>query len=136
MLSFLWPWSRKKKRDARQLFPYFDGTRDRLIDPTVAAEGLDTATDGQWVSLLRVIATPPPEPPKGVDTSAVDAIYQKSRMDAAKKVADACCAAFRVEEANDEEPGSVRGLSRPERIALVTAFFWYLLDVKENARPF
>lgn len=132
MLGWLWRlFSRKKARDERQLFRFWDGTRYRRADPVELWAKMEGAAGEDWTDLLRLLAKAPPPGTIGDMLK----LARKAQQDAATKIAEATCAAFDVSPFAEDGTATV-GLTKAERIALAASFLGFIGGLAGAARPF
>ena len=122
-LSRLW----SGRATARDIFTYHDGTRERRADPLVIGRKLEDACP-DYRELLAELNSPPgtPVPPGAVAQSLRD-----QEKDATAKLLAATRAAFGVRPLDDDG-----GLSEAETLGLLVAFFAFMGELAQRARPF
>lgn len=120
----VWPFRRRARRDPRATFEFWDGSRDRSVDPIEVWGRLNAGRDVE--ADLRTVLTPPP--PGLVGDAA--GRFAEARQKAAEQLAARVCDAFGVEPYSEGA-----GLTIPERIALAARYVRRMRDLGDAARP-
>jgi hypothetical protein len=105
------PW--QKKKDPRQIFHYWDGAKQRSIDPLVAYRGLQTHSRFNMARHFDELS----EEDFAVSDEAAQAIVEAARD------------VFGVAVWSEDSSG---GLPETESVMLVTTFALWLADQKKN----
>ena len=115
----------RPRRDARQIFRYWDGAADRRIDPVLAWQALDALAGGEWQDTLKAVAAAPPPGTVGGMARA----WGERKRAATLKLADMVAGAFGVVPFD----GSA-GLTVAERVALAASFLDFMGGLAAAAR--
>lgn len=110
MLSYLLNWVRNRQRARiREIFRYWDGQKERAIDPFVAWKAIQD--DPEYLSRKH------------------DAAIDRGDLEA-QGIAVAC-----VQKAFHVKPLADGGLTHAEALGLLLAFYVYLDALKKNTEP-
>lgn len=127
-MLFSWLWRRlvaRPRRDGRQVFRFWDGTRKRQADPLLVWSALDRLAGGDWQAAFRAAAAVAPPGAVG----QVLEHFHRTRADATLKLGELVGRAFGVPEFDGG------GLTVAERVALAVAFLDYMADLGVRSRP-
>lgn len=127
MIAWMKRLIRRPAASDRRIFTFWDGERYRSIDPLPAWRAFQAAMGADPETALRSLYR---RPVPGMVGQLLER-YHADKEAAAVKTAAAACAAFEVEPFADG-----RGLTEPERIALVREFVEFMIGLAEYAAPF
>jgi len=131
--------------EQRRIFPYFDGTAERLGDPLEIQMALGAACPdlGRHLKAVRASATVPADvraklaAAEGDGPAPVAVDLAAKTYESVKALVAATRTAFGVAEvtADAAAPGGFRGLTSAECLDLFARFMAYVAELEAAARP-
>lgn len=119
-----WLKSRFSRQSAREIFTYWDGAKERRIDPLVAWRGI---WGHKEIDLARAVKI-------SVNPTLADGkpVYQPEEIYAAEdQMRQLACEVFGVQQYSESAPG----LTVAELDELLSRFIGYMTDLKKKRKP-
>ena len=116
----------RSRHDRAGVFRYSDGAETRIIDPTLALDGLNAALP-DWPDLASLAGSTPQLPPDMPETLVRQRL--DAQVDAARDLAKAARGVFAI------PPVASGGLTETQCLALLGTFVEYVNALRGEARP-